>query len=131
MAWRIAGIPLGIVLMFIALAAKFLRETSVRDMVISIAIVAAAVTALWLMTPVFAQLGKANILVLLVGVIAVCLAIGVPIGFCFGSGALAFLLFSTKLPLTVIVGRMDEGMSSLILLSVPVFVLLGLSLIHI
>jgi tripartite ATP-independent transporter DctM subunit len=125
MAWRIAGIPLGIVLMFIALAAKFLRETSVRDMVISIAIVAAAVTALWLMTPVFAQLGKANILVLLVGVIAVCLAIGVPIGFCFGSGALAFLLFSTKLPLTVIVGRMDEGMSSLILLSVPVFVLLG------
>ena len=32
------------------------------------------------------QLGKANILVLLVGVIAICLAIGVPIGFCFGAG---------------------------------------------
>jgi tripartite ATP-independent transporter DctM subunit len=125
MAWRIAGIPLGIVLMLVALAAKFLRETSVRDMLVSVAIVAAAVGALWLMMPIFAQLGKANILVLLVGVIAVCLAIGVPIGFCFGAGALAFLLFSTKLPLTVIVGRMDEGMSSLILLSVPVFVLLG------
>ena len=43
MAWRIAGIPLGIVLMLIALAAKFLRETSIRDIVISIAAVAAAV----------------------------------------------------------------------------------------
>ena len=124
-AWRVAGIPLGMVLMLVALAAKLWRETSRRDLLISIAIVAAAVAALWLMTPIFAQLGTGNILVLLVGVIAVCLTIGVPIGFCFGAGALAFLLFSTQLPIVVIVGRMDEGMSSLILLSVPVFVLLG------
>jgi tripartite ATP-independent transporter DctM subunit len=51
--------------------------------------------------------------------------VGVPIAFCFGAGSLAFLTFSTRLPLTVIIGRMDEGMSSLILLSVPVFLLLG------
>jgi tripartite ATP-independent transporter DctM subunit len=125
MAWRVAGIPLGMVLMLAALAVKLWRETSRRDLLLSVAIVAAATAALWLMTPAFAQIGKANILVLLVGVIAVCLAVGVPIGFCFGAGALAFLLFSTNLPLAVIVGRMDEGMSSLILLSVPVFVLLG------
>lgn len=124
-AWRVAGIPLGITLMLAALAAKLWRETSRGDVLLGIAVVACAVAALWLMTPVFAQLGKANILVLLVGVIAVCLAIGVPIAFCFGAGALAFLVFSTKLPVAVIVGRMDEGMSSLILLSVPVFVLLG------
>ena len=125
MAWRVTGIPLGIVLMLAVLADKLWRETGRADLLIGVAVVAAAAAALWLMTPVFAQIGKANILVLLVGVIAVCLAIGVPIGFCFGAGALAFLLFSTNLPLTVIVGRMDEGMSSLILLSVPVFVLLG------
>jgi tripartite ATP-independent transporter DctM subunit len=125
MAWRVTGIPLGIVLMLAVLADKLWRETDRTDLLIGVAVVAAAAAALWLMTPVFAQIGKANILVLLVGVIAVCLAIGVPIGFCFGAGALAFLLFSTNLPLTVIVGRMDEGMSSLILLSVPVFVLLG------
>lgn len=124
-AWRVAGIPLGMVLMLVVLAAKLWREMRRGDVLIAVAVVACAVAALWMMTPVFAQLGRANILVLLVGVIAVCLAIGVPIGFCFGAGALSFLLFSTKLPLTVIVGRMDEGMSSLILLSVPVFVLLG------
>jgi tripartite ATP-independent transporter DctM subunit len=123
--WRVAGIPIGITLMLIALATKLWREASIGTTLLSIAIVAAAVGALWLLMPVFAQLGKLNILVLLVGVIAVCLTIGVPIAFCFGAGALAFMTFSTRLPLTVIVGRMDEGMSSLILLSVPVFVLLG------
>ncbi|MBC7941903.1 MAG: TRAP transporter large permease subunit, partial [Chitinophagaceae bacterium] len=125
MAWRVAGIPLGITLMLVALAAKLWREASLRDLLLGVAIVGCAVGALWLMTPVFAQLGRGNIVVLLVGVIAVCLAIGVPIAFCFGAGSMAFLVFSTSLPVTVIVGRMDEGMSSLILLSVPVFVLLG------
>jgi len=49
----------------------------------------------------------------------------VPIGFCFGLGALTYLAFATTAPLMVMIGRMDEGMSSLILVSVPIFVLLG------
>ena len=39
---------------------------------------------------------------------------------------LAYLAVTTNTPLTVIVSRMDEGMSSLILLAVPLFVFLGL-----
>jgi hypothetical protein len=49
----------------------------------------------------------------------------VPIGFCFGLATLSYLAFATTTPLTVVVSRMDEGMSSIILVSVPVFVLLG------
>lgn len=125
MAYRVAGIPLGIMLMLLVLGVKFFTQTSWRDIVLSILTVAGIALAMWLLTPVFAHLGKANILIFLIGVIAACLVIGVPIGFCFGLGALSFLLFSTHLPLTVVVGRMDEGMSSLVLLSVPVFLLLG------
>lgn len=125
MAYRVAGIPLGIMLMLLVLGVKFFTQTSWRDIALSILTVAGIVLAMWLLTPVFAHLGKANILIFLIGVIAACLVIGVPIGFCFGLGALSFLLFSTHLPLTVVVGRMDEGMSSLVLLSVPVFLLLG------
>ncbi|WP_375457755.1 TRAP transporter large permease subunit [uncultured Enterovirga sp.] len=124
-AWRVAGIPIGIGLMLVVLAAKLWHDVTRRDLLTAITVVALAVGALWLLSPVFAGLGRANILVLLVAVIAVCLAMGVPIAFCFGAGAMAFLVFSTRLPVTVIVGRMDEGMSSLILLSVPIFVLLG------
>ncbi len=54
-----------------------------------------------------------------------CLAAGVPIGFCFGLAALSYLGFTTQVPLMVVVSRMDEGMSSIILVSVPIFVLLG------
>jgi TRAP-type mannitol/chloroaromatic compound transport system permease large subunit len=53
------------------------------------------------------------------------LAMGVPIAFCFGLGTLCFLTFTTYVPPVVMIGRMDEGMSSLLLLSIPVFVLLG------
>ena len=37
-----------------------------------------------------------------------------------------YLALATQTPLTVLVGRMDEGMSHLILLAVPLFVFLGL-----
>jgi tripartite ATP-independent transporter DctM subunit len=59
------------------------------------------------------------------GLVAVCLVLGVPIAFCFGIGAACYLAFSTQVPLTVVIGRMDEGMSSVVLVSVPIFVLLG------
>ena len=54
-----------------------------------------------------------------------CLAAGVPIAFCFAAGAVSYLAFTTQVPLMVVVGRMDEGISSLVLVSVPIFVLLG------
>ena len=50
---------------------------------------------------------------------------GVPIAFCFGIGTLSYLAFATQVPTFVMIGRMDEGMSGIILLSVPIFVLLG------
>jgi tripartite ATP-independent transporter DctM subunit len=70
-------------------------------------------------------LGGWNLVIFLVGVVTLCLVAGVPIAFCFGLGALSYLAFTTQVPLLIVVGRMDEGMSSLILVSVPIFVLLG------
>ena len=51
---------------------------------------------------------------------------GVPIAFSFGIATFAYLLLTTRTPDVIIVGRMDEGMSHLILLAVPLFVFLGL-----
>ena len=48
------------------------------------------------------------------------------IRFSFGLATLGYLSTTTSVPLPVVVGRMDEGMSHLILLSVPMFVFLGL-----
>jgi tripartite ATP-independent transporter DctM subunit len=57
--------------------------------------------------------------------VGLCLVLGVPIAFCFALGASCYLALSTQVPLTVVIGRMDEGMSSVVLVSVPIFVLLG------
>jgi Tripartite ATP-independent periplasmic transporter, DctM component len=61
-----------------------------------------------------------------VGVAGFCVFAGVPIAFGFGLATFGYLALTTHTPLMVLVGRMDEGMSHLILLSVPLFVFLGL-----
>ena len=55
----------------------------------------------------------------------VCVLAGIPIAFCFALATYAYLAFTTDIPLSVIPGRMEEGMSHLILLSIPLFVFLG------
>lgn len=123
--YRVSAIAVGMVLMLGLLVVQLLKSSSIVDVAISVAFVLAVVGALWLFSPALTSLGNANILIFLVGGAAVCLALGVPIAFCFGIATLAFLTFTTTMPLVVVIGRMDEGMSSLVLLSVPVFVLLG------
>jgi len=55
-----------------------------------------------------------------------CVLAAVPIAFAFGIGTFAYLALTTHVPWSVVVSRMDEGMSHIILLSVPLFVFLGL-----
>ncbi len=123
--YRAAAIAVGMVLMVLLAVAQLLRTAKPLDVVVSVAFVLAVALVLWLLTPALSAFGNGNILIFLVGGAAVCLAMGVPIAFCFGIATLLFLAFTTSMPLVVMIGRMDEGMSSLILLSVPVFVLLG------
>ena len=53
------------------------------------------------------------------------MVIGMPIAFAFLLGTACFISFATSIPMSIVPGRMDEGMSHLILLAVPLFVLLG------
>jgi tripartite ATP-independent transporter DctM subunit len=123
--YRASAIVAGLALMFLIAVAHAVRESTLAHLVGAIVLIAVLAGGAWLLKPVFMTLGYTNILIFLVFLVALCLAMGVPIAFCFGLGTLAFILFSTRVPLIVMVGRMDEGMSSLILLSVPIFVLLG------
>ena len=74
----------------------------------------------------FEDLGRLNLVIFFVGVVASCVFAGIPIAFAFGLGTFGYLALCTGTPLPVIIGRMDEGMSHLILLAVPLFVFLGL-----
>ena len=71
-------------------------------------------------------LGNINLIIFFVGVAGFCVFAGIPIAFAFGLAIFGYLALTTHTPLMVLVGRMDEGMSHLILLAVPLFVFLGL-----
>jgi tripartite ATP-independent transporter DctM subunit len=124
-SFRVSAIAFGIFAMLGLVVSYALKTSTIRNLVVATALIAAITGAFWLLSPVLLRLGNINILIFLVGVVAACLVMGVPIAFCFGIGTLAFLAFSTRVPIFVMIGRMDEGMSSIILLSVPIFVFLG------
>jgi tripartite ATP-independent transporter DctM subunit len=125
-AWRAAALPSGIALMAVFAVLRVSRAGSLRSVMIAIAAVAVLVALFWLAAPLFRQLGNLNLLIFFVGVVAASVFAGVPIAFAFGLAIFGYLALTTHTPLMVLIGRMDEGMSHLILLAVPLFVFLGL-----
>jgi tripartite ATP-independent transporter DctM subunit len=124
-ALRVAAIGVGAVLMMVIAIARLIEYATPREVALAVLVVAAAALALWLAKPTLLSMGNYNLLVFFVLIVAVCVAIGVPIAFAFGISTLAYLTLATRAPLTIVVSRMDEGMSTLVLLSVPLFVFLG------
>lgn len=123
--FRVASIGFGLAAMLVVVLAYVWKTVKPRNLIGAVAVVAGLGALCYWQMPALTELGNANIAIFLVGLVGVCLAAGVPIAFCFGLGALTFLSFTTQVPLLIVIGRMDEGMSSLILVSVPIFVLLG------
>ncbi len=124
--WRAAALPAGIVLMGVFSVLRLLRTASLMQSLQAVLMVSAIAGAFWLATPLFEGLGRLNLLVFFVLVAGGCVFAGIPIAFAFGLATFGYLALSTSTPLPAIVGRMDEGMSHLILLAVPLFVFLGL-----
>ncbi|OIS92391.1 TRAP transporter large permease [Brucella cytisi] len=125
MSWRASALPVGIALMAFLMVLSVLRTREWGAILGSLIVTGVVVAALWYLRPGLLGIGNWNLPIFLGLLVMGLLAIGVPIAFCFALGTLAYLTFASNAPIFVMMGRIDEGMSSLILLSVPVFVLLG------
>jgi tripartite ATP-independent transporter DctM subunit len=124
-SFRVSALAFGILAMLGVLVVYAAQTVSKLNLLGAAILVSAFAALCWVGSGWLTSLGLYNILFFLIILVALCLVAGVPIAFCFGAGALCYLAFSTTVPLMVVIGRMDEGMSSLILVSVPIFVLLG------
>jgi tripartite ATP-independent transporter DctM subunit len=124
--WRAAALPVGICLMALFALLRLARSGDARIVLGAVLSVAVLMAMFWLAQPWLRPLGNINLIIFFVGVAGFCVFSGVPIAFGFGLAILGYLALTTRTPLMVLVGRMDEGMSHLILLSVPLFVFLGL-----
>ena len=111
------------------LLVALLRLASVSDwrhVAGGVALVVAIIGVLVLLAPVLKPLGNLNLLIFFVGLVGAMVFAAVPIAFSFGLATFGYIVLTTSTPEVVVIGRMDEGMSHLILLSVPLFVFLGL-----
>lgn len=127
-SYRVAAMVVGFALIGAFALLRLASESSWADALGAAALAAALGGAFWLLRPEFAALGNITLIVFFAGLVGACVLLGVPIAISFGVATLAYLTFATHVPLGVIVSQMDQGMSSLELLAVPLFVLLGLLL---
>lgn len=125
-AWRAAALPVGTALMILTALVRLARFGDWRRVAAAAVVACLMIGTGVALRPVLHDLGNANLLIFFVGVVSLNVFSGVPIAFSFGLATVGYLAITTDVPMPVVVGRMDEGMSHLILLSVPLFVFLGL-----
>ena len=125
-SWRAAALPVGLGLMLLIGMLNLFRAASLKEAMRAIAVVGLVIGGLVLAAPLLAPLGNWNLLLFFVFGVGTLVLLGLPIAFAFGLATLGYIALTTSTPTIVVVGRMDEGMSHLILLAVPLFVLLGL-----
>src|SRR6266566_1886839 len=125
-AWRAAALPVGTALMVLMALLRLAQVASWRSVVGALALVVALIAVVVVLQPTLRGLGNINLLIFFVGFVGIMVLAGIPIAFSFALATFGCIALTTSTPTVVIVGRMDEGMSHLILLAVPLFVFLGL-----
>jgi len=125
-AWRAAALPVGIGLMLIFGLLRCIRFHRLGDVALAFALVVAVGAVLFFAKPLLAAMGNYKLVVFFVLLVGAAVLSGIPIAFSFGLGTFSYLALTTRTPVTVVVSRMDEGMSHIILLAVPLFIFLGL-----
>jgi tripartite ATP-independent transporter DctM subunit len=123
-AIRAAALPVGVVLMLMASLVRS-ADRGLRNLLFAIAVIAVLAAVLYALGPWIKLIGNWNLVIFFAVLLGLGVLAGVPIAFCFGLSTVSYLLLTTTTPIEVIPGRIDEGVSSLILLAVPLFILLG------
>lgn len=124
--YRAAGLVVGGLLMLTVALLRLLRLHSPITLLAAVVPLVVVAVLLPFSPPWLDQIGDASLVVFFVGMVGLLLLLGVPIAFCFGTATLCYIAFATDTPVSIVVDRMDEGMSQLILLAIPMFVFLGM-----
>ena len=123
--YRTGAVVVGTALMLLTAVARLFARAHWKQILVTGCVVAIVAVALWLLSPTLQKLGNVNLVIFFVGMLVFCIVIGVPIAFAFGLATMSYLAFATTTPMSIMPSRMQEGMSHLILLAVPLFVFLG------
>src|SRR6516162_1124650 len=124
--WRAVSILIGMSLAAVIAVLRLVETTTLRNFLPAVLVVGGVSLLLWYFTPQLTTMKFGSLFVFFILIVGACVAIGVPIAFAFGIATMSYLALTSETPISVVVNRMDDGMSNLLLLSVPMFVFLGL-----
>jgi tripartite ATP-independent transporter DctM subunit len=124
--YRVVAILVGAGLIATVALLRLLETTTWVPFLLALALIGGIAGGLWLAQPLLAEMGRASLILFFVVIVAACVFIGAPIAFAFGIATFSYLALTTTMPLEIVVNRMDDGISNLLLLAVPMFVFLGL-----
>ncbi|MFB9982411.1 TRAP transporter large permease subunit [Mesorhizobium kowhaii] len=131
-AWQTGALIVGLGLIAILALGTLIQKITADNRSTTLAAfgtVAAVMAAAWMLQDEFSGLGNLNLVVFFIGLVGACIAIGLPIAFCFAIAAMAYVLFATHAPLDIVPARMETGMAHILLLSAPLFIALGALLV--
>jgi tripartite ATP-independent transporter DctM subunit len=124
-SFRVAAIAVGVSLMLALALVRLMEFARLADVLKATTLLGVLAGLIYSGRYHLMALGNLNLLLFFLGGVTMLALLGIPIMVAFGLSTLAYLAAVTETPLMIAVGRIDAGMSSLILLSVPLFVLLG------
>jgi tripartite ATP-independent transporter DctM subunit len=125
---RLTALTAGIVMMLIAMVPRVLIQCTGRDLLIAGGVILAIGLILQMLAPQLREIGNWNLVIFFVIAVISTILIGTPIAFAFGIATIAYIFYTSSAPMTIVVSRMDGGISEILLLSIPLFVVLGLLL---
>ncbi|MFS2139347.1 TRAP transporter large permease subunit [Duganella sp. Dugasp56] len=123
--FRVAAIAVGVSLMLALALVRLMERARLADVLKAATLMGILAGLIYFGRDHLIAWGNLNLLLFFLGGVTALALLGIPIMVAFGLSTLAYLAAVTEAPLIIAVGRIDAGMSSLILLSVPLFVLLG------
>ncbi|HET9147709.1 MAG TPA: TRAP transporter large permease subunit [Acetobacteraceae bacterium] len=127
-SWQVAGQLVSLALLFYVALRQLFEGADWRELLVTLAIGLAVGLGLWAAEPLLYDIGNGDLVVFFVVMVGACIFAGVPIAFSFGIAVICYIYFTSSIPLSIVVSQMDQGMASIELLAVPMFVILGLLL---
>ena len=124
MFWRGLALPVGLVMMLLVAVSRLLAPyrllALVRGAGICLAFTAVALSGL-----AFHDQGNTVLVIYFVAVAGGAVLLGFPIALAFLLGTLAYISLGIAGPPFIVAARMESGMGNMLLMSIPLFVLLG------
>lgn len=125
---EVAGQLVALAMLFYVALRQFFADATPRELLVVSALGLLLLVGFWQAETLLYDIGNGALIVFFVVMNGACILGGVPIAFSFGLSTIAFINFTSTIPLSIVISQTDQGMASIELLAVPMFIILGLLL---